>query len=162
MFFIACSTLLGLAPSGGNRQGWRVIVVQDRALRTSLKELYLRTWWPFYQDRLAQVGPRTTTTGERRPGTDEANEYAEHMDDLPVHLVVLVAQAALLTPWPVLNQSTFAGSSSIYPFVQNVLLASRAEGLGAALTMPLNNEDAEVKREAALGRLSLPAVPLAD
>ncbi len=101
---------------------------------------------PGHQDRLAQAGPRPTTTGERRPGTDEANEYAEHMDDLPVHLVVLVEEAALLAPWPVINQSTFAGGSSIYPFVQNVLLAIRAEGLGAALTMLLNNEEAEVKR----------------
>lgn len=134
------------APSGGNRQGWRVIVVRDRVLRTSLKELYLRTWRPLYQERLAQAGPRPTTTGGRRPSTDEANEYAEHMDDLPVHLVVLVEQAALLTPFPALNQSTFAGGSSIYPFVQNVLLAIRAEGLGAALTMLLNNEEAEVKR----------------
>jgi len=128
------------APSGGNRQGWRVILVRDQALRTRLKDLYLRTWRPFYQDRLAQAGPRPSTTGERRPGTDDANEYAEHMNDLPVHLVVLVEQAALLTPWPVINQST------IYPFVQNVLLAIRAEGLGAALTMLLNNEEADVKR----------------
>ena len=134
------------APSGGNRQGWRVIVVRDQALRMRLKELYLRTWRPFYQDRIAHAGPRPTSAGERRPGTDEGNEYAEHMEELPVHLVVIVEQAALLTPFPALNQSTFAGGSSIYPFVQNILLAIRAEGLGAALTMLLNNEEAEVKR----------------
>lgn len=119
------------APSGGNLQGWRVIVVRDLALRAGLKELYLRTWRPFYR---------------RRPDNEEANDYAELRDQVPVHLVVLVEQAALLTPWPTINESTFAVGSSIYPFVQNVLLASRAEGLGAALTMLLNNEEAAVKQ----------------
>ncbi len=126
------------APSGANRQGWRAIVVRDQVMRTSLKELYLRTWRPFYRARLAQDGPR--------PGTLEANEFAEHMDELPVHLVVLIELAALQTPFPALNESTIAGGSSIYPFVQNVLLAIRAEGLGAALTMLLNNDEAEVRR----------------
>jgi len=74
----------------------------------------------------------------------------------------LVDRRGLVSGIDALDRSSFVGGASIYPFVQNVLLASRAEGLGAALTMPLNNEDAEVKREAALGRLSLPAVPLAD
>ncbi len=133
------------APSGGNRQGWHVIVVRDQALRTRLKELYLRTWRPFYQARLAQAG-HPDAARRRRPGTDEGNHYAEHMDELPVHLVVIVERAALLTPFPALNQSSFAGGSSIYPFVQNLVLAIRSEGLGTSLTMLLNNEEAEVKQ----------------
>jgi len=133
------------APSGGNRQGWRVIVVRDQALRTRLKELYLRTWRPLYQAQLAQAG-HPDATGRRRPGTDEGNHYAEHMDELPVHLVVIVESAALLTPFPALNQSPFAGGSSIYPFVQNLVLAIRSELLGTSLTMLLNNEEPEVKR----------------
>lgn len=44
------------APSGGNRQGWHVIVVRDQALRTRLKELYLQSWGPLYQAQLAQGG----------------------------------------------------------------------------------------------------------
>src|SRR5215472_12845226 len=88
------------APSGGNRQGWHVVVVRDRALRTRLQELYLRTWRPFYQARQAQGGGGPDAAGRRRPGTEEGNFYAEHMDELPVHLVVLVEQAALLTPFP--------------------------------------------------------------
>ncbi len=134
------------APSGGNRQGWHVIVVRDQALRTQLKELYLRTWRPLYQAQLAQGQPGPDAAGRRRPGTAEANYYAEHMDELPVHLVVIVGRAALLTPFPALNQSTFAGGSSIYPFVQNLMLAIRSEGLGTSLTMLLNNEEAEVKQ----------------
>ena len=132
------------APSGGNRQGWRVIVVRDQALRMRLKELYLRTWRPFYQDRIAQAGPRPTIAGERRPGTDEGNEYAERMEELPIHLVVIVERAALLTRsphsisprLPVAHRSTRRTSCS---------RSGRRAGRGAD-PMLLNNEDAEVKR----------------
>jgi nitroreductase len=138
------------APSGGNQQGWAVIVVKDPALRLALKELYLRTWRPFYQARMAQAsahagnpaGPAGTANLRRGAAGDD---YGEHMDELPVHLVVLVRTAALQTPFPAINASSFAAGSSIYPFVQNVLLALRAEGLGAALTMLLNNEEDAVR-----------------
>jgi nitroreductase len=76
----------------------------------------------------------------------ESNYYAEHLDELPVHLVVTVERSALETSLPGLDRSTFATGSSIYPFVQNLVLAIRAEGLGTALTMQLNNEEAAVKR----------------
>ncbi len=133
------------APSGGNRQGWHVIIVRDRTLRMRLKQLYLRTWRPLYEAQLA-AGGSPDVAGRRRPGTSEGNRYAEHMDELPLHLVVIVERAALLTPFPALNRSTFAGGSSIYPFVQNLVLAIRSEGLGTSLTMLLNNEEAEVKQ----------------
>ncbi len=116
-----------------------------QALRKRLKELYLPTWRPLYQAQLAQGG-QADVAGRRRPGTAEGNHYAEHMDELPVHLVVIVERAALLTPFPALNQSPFVSGSSIYPFVQNLVLAIRSEGLGTSLTMLLNNEEAEVKR----------------
>lgn len=132
------------APSGGNRQGWHVIVVRDQGLRTSLMQLYLRSWRPMYQARLA-AGDDPDAVGRRSPGTTEGNYYAEHMNEVPVHLVVLIDRAALLTPFPAINQSTFAGGSSVYPFVQNLLLAIRAEGLGASLTMLLANHEAQVR-----------------
>jgi nitroreductase len=131
------------APSWGNRQGWRVIVVRDQATRTQLKTLYLRTWQPLYQAQLAQSDDASIAPSR---GAGERNYYAEHLDELPVHLVVTVEREALLTPLAALNQSTFASGSSIYPFVQNLVLAIRAEGLGTSLTMQLNNEETVVKR----------------
>jgi nitroreductase len=125
------------APSWGNRQGWRVIVVRDQALRTRLKALYLHTWRTLYLAQPAESHP---------PAAVERNYYAEHLDELPVHLVVTVERESLRTPLPALNDATLAGGSSIYPFVQNLVLAIRAEGLGTSLTMQLNNEEAEVKR----------------
>jgi nitroreductase len=134
------------APSWGNRQGWHVIVVRDQATRTQLKTLYLHTWQPLYQAQLAQSHRASTAPGRPSGGAVDRNYYAEHLDDLPVHLVVTVEREALLTPLRALNQSTFASGSSIYPFVQNLVLAIRAEGLGTSLTMQLNNEETDVKR----------------
>lgn len=132
------------APSGGNRQRWHVIVVRDQRLRTELKELYLRTWRPLYEAaRQARGVP--DASGRRRPGTPAGNDYAEHLDELPVHLVVLVELAALQTPFPAIRDSSFASGASIYPFVQNLALALRAEGLGSSLTMLLNNVEDHVR-----------------
>ena len=125
------------APSWGNRQGWHVIVVRDQALRTQLKALYLHTWRLLYQAQPLQ---------SPLPAAVERNYYAEHLDELPVHLVVTAERESLQTPLPAINDATLAGGSSIYPFVQNLVLAIRAEGLGTSLTMQLNNEEAEVRR----------------
>ena len=132
------------APSGGNQQGWRVVVVRDTGTKGRLKELYLRVWRPLYQARIAAGAPGGPH-GARRPGTEAGNDYAEHMDELPVHLVVVVEVKALATPFQSIRESNFLAGSSIYPFVQNVLLAARNEGLGAALTMLLNEAEPEVK-----------------
>jgi nitroreductase len=134
------------APSWGNRQGWRVIVVRDQALRTQLRTLYLHTWRLIYQAPPDQSQPVAESAGRHPTGAMERNYYAEHLDELPVHLVVTVERESLLTPLPSLNDGTFAGGSSIYPFVQNLVLAIRAEGLGTSLSMQLNNEETEVKR----------------
>src|SRR4030081_3623813 len=133
------------APSWGNQQGWRVIVVRDQALRTQLKALYLHTWRPLYQAQ-PQSRPVAESAGRQPSAAVERNYYAEHLDELPVHLVVTVERESLRTPLPALSEATFAGGSSIYPFVQNLVLAIRAEGLGTSLSMQLNNEETEVKR----------------
>lgn len=131
------------APSGGNRQGWHVIVVRDPSLKRHLQELYLRIWRPLYETQLAAGHRAPDAAGRRRPGTIEGNHYAEHLDEVPVHLVVLVDRGAITTPFPRLNES-YAAGSSIYPFVQNLVLALRAEGLGVALTMLHHNVEDDV------------------
>jgi nitroreductase len=133
------------AASGGNRQPWQVIVVRDQTLRTKLQELYLRSWRPFYERQMAAAAA-ADPMGRRRPGTTEGNYYAEHLDQLPVHLVVLADESALRTPFRAIQESHFASGSSVYPFVQNIVLALRAEGLGTSLTMMLNNDEVEVRR----------------
>ena len=129
------------APSGGNRQGWRAIVVRDPALRARLKELYLRSWRP-YHEQLVQRAP--DDAARRRVAASD--HYAEHLDELPVHLVISVELAALLITDAKLDRPSIIGGASIYPFAHNVLLGLRAAGLGASLTTLIVPEEAEVRR----------------
>src|SRR3954466_12417978 len=113
------------APSGGNMQRWRFLVVRDPKIKQTVGAYYKRTW-----DE--QVAPRYRT-GDPAPGTsperfsrmlDAAQYLADHIHEAPVWIVPCMHGA---------NPSRTAGSS-IYPAVQNMLLAARALGLGATLT----------------------------
>jgi nitroreductase len=111
------------APSGRNWQGWRVIVVRDPETRRALRDLYASVWY-------GQMAPLRTPPGEET----EPEPYADHLDQVPVHLVILADQAAITTTIEAIDSHQICGGSSVYPFVQNMLLGLRAEGLGAAFT----------------------------
>ncbi len=123
------------APSGGKRQGWRGVVIRDAALRKRLRDLYLHSWETHHQPVFRRLGR----------GPSPADAYAEHLDEVPVHLVVLVERAAHVTAIPALDDSRIVAGASIYPFVHNVTLALRAEGLGTTLSTVLVPVEAEVK-----------------
>src|SRR5215469_18696433 len=103
------------APSGGNRQPWRVIVVTDRAVRASLSEIYRQSWYEFH-------APLFTAPGE----LPQPDYYADHMHLVPVQLVVLVSVAGITTTNAALDTSRIVGGAAIYPFVQNLILGMRA------------------------------------
>jgi nitroreductase len=136
------------APSGGNRQGWRVVVVEDPERRRALRDLYLAPWRAYMeQTGGAAILADPESHDERRVRmVRRANEYAEGLDRVPVHLVVGVRLDDVLATDAALPRQSIVGGASIYPFVQNLLLALRAEGLGAALTTLLVPAEAEVKR----------------
>jgi nitroreductase len=134
------------APSGGNRQGWRVVVVREPERRRAIRDLYLPHWRRYLQDS----APAPEGTGELDPArvrmVRRANEYAEHLHEVPVHLLVGVRLADLAVTDAGLPRQSIVGGASIYPFVQNLLLALRDEGLGAAMTTLLVPAEAEVRR----------------
>jgi nitroreductase len=142
------------APSGGNRQGWRVIVVKDPAARVALRDLYLSGWyeylamgsaglvpWAPVTDREAEAAavanaPQFAEAGAASPG------FAETLEAAPALLLVLADLAALAAVDRDLPRYTLAGGASIYPFVWSLLLAARAEGLGGVMTtVALRRED---------------------
>jgi len=128
------------APSGGNTQRWRFLVIRDSKIKETVGAYYQRAW-----DE--QVAPRYRS-GEPAPGMsrerflrllDAAEYLAAHIHEAPVWIV------------PCLEGGTSirTSGSSIYPAVQNILLAARALGLGATLTTLYLQFEKEA--EAALG-----------
>jgi nitroreductase len=117
------------APSGGNRQDWGFILVRDPELKRFIRDRYLAT-----QQKL-QAGrpPISDLPPDRQRAMKAAAHLSEHMHEAPVLLLACALKE--YPPWtqnPRASQATVHGS--IYPAVQNILLACRAYGIGATLT----------------------------
>jgi nitroreductase len=117
------------APSGGNRQDWGFILVRDPELKRFIRDRYLAT-----QQKL-QAGrpPINDLPPDRQRARKAAAHLSEHMHEAPVLLLACALKE--YPPWtqnPRASQATVHGS--IYPAVQNILLACRAYGIGATLT----------------------------
>ena len=134
------------APSGGNRQGWRVIVVKDPTARAALRDLYLSGWyeylalvaaglvpWAPVTDREAEAAA-IVNAGQFAEAGAAAPGFAETIDTAPALLLVLADLRALAAVDRDLPRYTLVGGASIYPFVWSLLLAARAEGLGGVMT----------------------------
>ena len=135
------------APSGGNRQGWRVVVVREPDTRRALRDLYLPHWRAYMEltgaaELLAK--PEQADAGRLRM-VRRADEYAQRLHEVPVHLVAGVRLPDLAVTDAGLPRQSIVGGASVYPFVQNLLLALRGEELGAALTTLLVPAEAEVR-----------------
>jgi len=133
------------APSGGNRQAWRVVVVDDPATRVGLRDLYLPGWYEYLAQRAAGLVPWAPVTDDAAEAAavaraDEmraaagAGGFAEHFDAAPVLLAVLADLSAVAAVDKGFDRYTLVAGASVYPFVWSILLAARAEGLGGVIT----------------------------
>jgi nitroreductase len=134
------------APSGGNRQAWRVIVVKDPVRKQRLGELYKKVATPFVQSytaRFANLPEDERVKGEKmiRSGL----YLAEHFGEAPVLCIFCFHPDGLAVTDAKLDRVSVVGGGSIYPAVQNFLLACRAEGLGCTLTTLLCIAEPEVR-----------------
>jgi nitroreductase len=144
------------APSGGNRQGWRVVVVRDQTVRTRLRDLYLEGWYEYLAMGAAGLVPWAPVTDREKESAARSGApamaaaaaagpggFAEHIDRVPVLLLVVADLRCLAAVDRDLDRYTFVGGASIYPFCWSVLLAARQEGLGGVMTtMLVKSEDA--------------------
>ena len=127
------------APTGGNRQGVRFLAVRDAAKRQQLRDLYVPLWEQY-------AGRATARPGAPMPRLlANADHMARHLHEVPVLVVVCAQLADLLATDRHLDRLTIVGGASVYPAVQNLLLAARAEGLGTALTTLLCALEPQVK-----------------
>jgi nitroreductase len=128
------------APSGGNRQGWKVIVVRDPATRAALARLTE----PAAKRYIAQVQngenpwntidpPRVdAATIERTPPAPRLTEPV--LNGAAVVLVICVDLKVVASTDQYLKRVGVISGASIYPFAWNVLLAARHEGFAGTIT----------------------------
>jgi len=127
------------APSGGNRQGWRVIVVREAQTRAGMKALMAPVARHYMAQRMAGENPFSTVTpSEVTPEQVAAVELPpgllDWVETAPVILVVCVDLDVVASFDVDLDRVGVISGASIYPFAWNILLAARSLGLGGTLT----------------------------
>ena len=139
------------APSGGNRQPWRVAVIRDRALRRQLADLCGPVWSEYLAEGMTGVAPfnvidRPVDVPDLGP---QSNPLLDAIEAVPVVLVVAADLSAIAMMDSVLDRPTLSGGASVYPFVHSLLLAARDRDLGGVMTTFLAR--AEVQARPLLG-----------
>ena len=127
------------APSGGNRQGWKVIVVREAATRVALGPIIAPTVQRYRAQVTAGESPWNTIEPTRLSAADiAATEVPDTMiralTQAPVLLFVFVDLAYVASFDSGLDRVGVISGGSIYPFVWNILLAARNEGYGGTPT----------------------------
>jgi len=135
------------APNGGNRQGWRFVVVRSAETKRALRDLYLPIWMGYENAHRPGIVNLPEPERTRMDKTFTTARYlGEHFHEAPVIVVVCVHIPDLAITDAKLSRPSIVGGGSIYPAVQNLLLACRACGLGATLTTLLCIEEPKVKQ----------------
>jgi nitroreductase len=117
------------APSGGNQQNWRFLVVDDPAVKARLGPLYRDAmallWRDYYAPQLqaARERPDDPESIQFLRIQRSAQHLADHFEEVPLYLFAFAQNDP--------------GGSSIYPAVWSAMLAARAEGIGSCLTQVL-------------------------
>lgn len=142
------------APSGANRQPWRVALVEDRLIRRELATLMQPVWDEYLEAAMAGRTP-FNALDHHAPATITAgkpNELLDHIESIPVVLAVAADLSQISMMDGNLERPTLTGGASVYPFCWNVLLSARAHGLGGVMTTFLSRAE-----PAAAPALGLPA-----
>jgi nitroreductase len=128
------------AASGGNRQGWRVIVVREQATKEALVELSLPALRLYVAQVAAGEAPwNTIVPSSVDPATVPEDDrgtldWFRGIARAPVMLVVGVDLRFVASADSKLDRIGVISGGSVYPFVQNILLTARSLGYGSALT----------------------------
>ena len=134
------------APTGGNVQPFRIVVVRDRDKLKRLGALYDGRWRPYVKERLAAMEGAPGEVLEKTRKMFDAGDYlADHFHEVPALLVFCFNPKNMAITDARLDRISVVGGGSIYTAVQNALLACRAEGLGCVLTTLLCMDEVEIK-----------------
>lgn len=125
------------APSGGNRQPWRVALVKDPTIRRGLADAMKPVWNEYIA--LVQSGrtPFAVVNAPEplsAPAGDVPFPLLDNIEDVPVVLAIAADLSSIATMDADLPRPTISGGGSIYPFCWSILLSARDRGLGGVMT----------------------------
>ena len=118
------------APSGSNRQDWRFLVIRDYETKKKIGEYY-------NQARSSRYGAGTPASNIPPRRQAASNYMAEHLHDVPVLILACIQHNG--------GPTNMSRGGSIYPAVQNILLAARGLGLGSVITSLHKRYEDEIK-----------------
>ena len=119
------------APSGGNSQPWKFIIIRDQELKKRIGHFYRESWELVYGAK--SPSPPALTQRVRKSAT----HLSENMHRAPALILACIEHNG--------GPSAMGRGASIYPAVQNILLAARGLGLGSALTTLHKGFEDEIK-----------------
>lgn len=127
------------APSGGNRQGWRIINITDPGVRDALAELSLPCATRYLLEVQAGESPLNTINPSSISDADVAaaespRQLVDHIRNAPTLLVITVDLSLVASMDKDLDRVGVISGASIYPLAWNILLAARNEGYGGVMT----------------------------
>ena len=131
------------APSGGNTQNWRFLLVDDPEVKSKLGQIYRQAmsvlWGSYYKDRIdsAHAAPELEESKSMLRVKKSAQWLADNFEMVPLYMFGFAQH--------------YPSGSSVYPALWNAQLAARAEGVGTSLTQVLVFHNDEV-----LGILGVP------
>ena len=123
------------APTGGNQQPWRVVVVTNPEAKQTLADIYRPEWETYaenFMERMAKLAPDEMPKWEKV--TAAGDHLAEHLHEAPAILMFCANPKRMAITDAGLDRISMVGGGSVYPAVQNAMLACVQEGLGCVLT----------------------------
>jgi len=138
------------APSGGNRQGWRVIVVREAATKRALADFSAFAGKRYAAQAANGESPWNTIDPPRVDAATIAQtpvppHLTESIATAPVVLVVCVDLKVVASIDQDLDRVGIISGASIYPFAWNILLAARHEGFGGTITTLGTAKEADIQ-----------------
>ena len=119
------------APSGGNRQPWKFLVIRDAELKRRIGEYYRLAYEAAY-------GGADTATSTLQPAIRRsATGLSETMHQVPLLILACIEHDG--------SAAATGRGGSIFPAVQNILLAAQGLGLGSVLTSLHRRYEGEIK-----------------
>lgn len=138
------------APTGGNTQPWRVVVATGDDAKQALQEIYEPEWERYsagFMKMMSGLPPEQLAKWQRIVAAGD--HLARHLAEAPAILMFCANPAMMAITDAKLDRVSMVGGGSVYPAVQNAMLACVQEGLGCTLTTLHCLREDEVK--AALG-----------